>query len=361
MQSAMSAVREWRAVVWQAPYHEGVGSKRRAVEWGSIPTRHIEALACRFAIMPQVLKSNFSQSTWIKFDLPDWVMHGDELELIEVTQHVRLEAGMALHSDEVDTWCVVDTVVFRMPKDDTELLYDSHTTGLYAWDAGEDAHSSSFGKLMVVYLHFAYLLPTLPDTVLPQRLCGQYSLGTCNLLSEEAFIWCALDFHSVHQGRLGHCIAQLRVSDESHGALHGVGGFAHLLPGIMWCGSPSHMWRCTGTGPCDWEMIEDLEDILGEDHDVLIDLAVYLGRGSLLLARAGLELWNYSDTCRAHFMLDQPRTNNSTFMVQNFPDNFWSNGLWMLPTKGDAQKSNLGFRLSFEAIRSLHLSVLDRS
>lgn len=74
-------------------------------------------------------------------------------------------------------------------QDDTELLYDSHTTGLYAWDAGEDAHSSSFGKLMVVYLHFAYLLPTLPDTVLPQRLCGQYSLGTCNLLSEEAFIW----------------------------------------------------------------------------------------------------------------------------------------------------------------------------
>jgi hypothetical protein len=55
-------------------------------------------------------------------------------------------------------------------QNEQELLYDSHSTGVYAWDASLDADTAITGKRMVVYL-----VRTPPPTFAPVKLIARWA------------------------------------------------------------------------------------------------------------------------------------------------------------------------------------------
>ncbi|GAX77654.1 hypothetical protein CEUSTIGMA_g5097.t1 [Chlamydomonas eustigma] len=167
-----------------------------------------ELIPCRRVVVNR-------QSIWLRYQLPTWVKDVDEPRMWTAGSDVSTDdeeasvsSSSPVHQSCLKRWNelkveahmgdgrspvqVISSHHFHMPRNDTEMLLQSHSEGLYAWEAapgeepwldhtGNDSaepasvhppSTASGSQLHVVaYLHYEQLLPlTLPHIPTPQTL-----------------------------------------------------------------------------------------------------------------------------------------------------------------------------------------------
>jgi hypothetical protein len=112
------------------------------------------------------------------------------------------------------------------------------------------------------------------------------------------------------------------------------------------------------------QMIDPESNTHDENGEVMMDVSVYTMDGSLVLARAGLELWFRHDhttvdmTCAAHFLVDDPPEGP----VARAPvqlEQYWGNRLSMCfnTYEDDWTAPLISFQLTSEASSALFRRV----
>lgn len=273
------------------------------------------------------------QSCWVKFEVPK--RYASSVRPLELTVQVET----SLHERSLPLIVSQD---FKLPKDDMQMLMQSHREGLYIW-SDDDGEGEGGGMVSIMaYIHYEQIFLTLSNhgwlDLLPQSLplpCMPFywpaSLAppppspSLPLPLETLFIvmdWSQLNPLPGSRFTRGSAVVHLCSTGPS--------AFSSDMGGLKVALIPSDRHSLLLGGELardqdDKDKTEMLEALCLSDG--MIDFSIWTASGRLILGRAGVEVW----------LKDEEEEVNQSycchFLVDNGPkgQSLWNNRLWIRP------------------------------
>ena len=298
------------------------------------------------------------QSVWVKFQVSKTAL------ALSGRVNLTIEAETTLNG----SCCVplITSLDFRPPRDDLEMLMQSHREGLYVWNDNEAEGMMYDGEDSLVsimaYLHYEQsflalaklgLLDCLPQSLplpampsyWPSNIASTASSSSTSSDRDTLFIcldWSHLGASSSETKKItrGSAVAILHQRRSSI--------FSSDISGIRLALPPIDRRSLMVVKPILVERseakIEALEALCSSDG--MIDFSIWNSCGRLILGRAGVELWLKDEdeepdqTYCCHFLIDGGPKEQS----------LWSNCLWIRPRSNGANIIELNLPLEISSL-----------